>query len=109
MGGPYTKQRCKVSVSAAYGSDVDQVREVLLSVTEGASGIVEDPPPDTRFTMFGASGLEFDLLVWVDDPAGRDRVISELNNKVYKAFAAAGIEIPYSKHDVYIKQMPTSE
>lgn len=109
MGGPYTKQRCKVSVSAAYGSDVDQVREVLLSVAEGAPGVVDDPPPDTRFTTFGPSGLEFDLLVWVDDPAARDRVISELNNKVYKAFATAGIEIPYSKHDVYIKQMPTSE
>ncbi|HUH02697.1 MAG TPA: mechanosensitive ion channel family protein [Kofleriaceae bacterium] len=109
MGGPYTKQRVKVSVSAAYGSNVDQVREVLLSVTKGADGVVDDPQPDTRFSAFGASGLEFDLLVWVDDPAARDRVISQLNNKVYKAFAAAGIEIPYSKHDVYIKQMPASE
>jgi len=25
---------------------------------------------------------------------------------IYKAFAAADIEIPYSKHDVYIKELP---
>lgn len=25
---------------------------------------------------------------------------------VYKAFAANDIEIPYSKHDVYIKELP---
>ena len=29
-----------------------------------------------------------------------------LNGNVYKAFNAAGIEIPYSKQDVYVKEMP---
>jgi small-conductance mechanosensitive channel len=108
-GGPYIKQRVAIQVSAAYGSDVDQVREVLLSVTDGTPGVSEHPTPDTRFRSFGASGLDFELLVWVEDPARRDRVVCDLNTRVYKAFARAGIEIPYSKHDVYIKQMPRSE
>lgn len=108
-GGPDVKQRVKVSVSVAYGSDIDQVREVLLSVTGGVAGVATSPAPDTRFASFGASGLEFELLVWVEEAARRDRVVSDLNNRVYKAFAVAGIEIPYSKHDVYIKQMPASE
>jgi small-conductance mechanosensitive channel len=29
-----------------------------------------------------------------------------LNTEIYKTFNEAGIEIPYLKHDVYIKQMP---
>lgn len=107
-GGPYVKQRCKVCVSAAYGSDVDQVKAVLLSVTPGVENVAEFPEPEVRFSAFGSSGLDFQLLVWVDDPPRRDRAISELNSKVYKAFAAAGIEIPYNKHDVYIKQMPAA-
>jgi len=47
-----------------------------------------------------------ELLAWIDEPVFRGRVLDELNTRVYKAFAASGIEIPYSKHDVYVKQMP---
>lgn len=28
--------------------------------------------------------------------------------RIYKTLTAAGIEIPYSKHDLYIKQMPSA-
>jgi MscS family membrane protein len=35
-------------------------------------------------------------------------VLDELNRRVYKAFAAAGIEIPYAKRDVYVKELPTA-
>ncbi len=105
VGGPYAKQRAKVSVSAAYGSDADQVIEVMLSCLDGQSNVVDTPPPEVRFSEFGGSGLEFDLLFWIVDPAMRGRTVADLNKKVYEAFNAAGIEIPYSKHDVYVKQM----
>ncbi len=104
-GGPHPKQRVAVSVSAAYGSDIDQVIEVLLSCADGVANLAETPKPKVQFRTFGGSGLDFQLLVWVMDAARRDHTVSELNCKVYKAFAAAGIEIPYSKHDVYIKEM----
>ncbi len=103
-GGPHPKQRLHVGVSAAYGSDIDDVSEVLLGVVEGISQVCSDPLPETRLVEFGASGLEFRLLVWVNDPAERERVRDLLHRRVYKAFAKAGIEIPYSKLDVYIKE-----
>jgi small-conductance mechanosensitive channel len=105
-GGPYVKQRIDIEVSVAYGSDVDQVREVMLACVEGVEDVVKDPAPRVRFRKFGDSGLLFELLVWVGDPARRGALIDELNTRIYKAFAAADIEIPYSKHDVHIKEMP---
>lgn len=106
MGGPYTKQRVRISVSVAYGSDIDQVAEVMLGCAVGHPLVADSPSPETRFRSFGASGLDFELLVWLEDPGVRGKLIDELNSRIYKAFAAANIEIPYSKHDVYIKQMP---
>lgn len=106
-GGPHVKQRVSARVEAAYGSDVDEVSAVLLSCPEGLNHVCSRPAPQVRFREFGASGLVFDLLVWTDRPAMRGLLISELNVRVYKAFNAAGIEIPYNKHDVYIKQLPT--
>jgi len=105
-GGPHEKMRVRVKVEAAYGSDVDQVEKVLLRCVDGVQHITDDPAPRVRFRAFGASGLVFELLAWVEKPVYRGRVLHALNNKVYKAFAAEGIEIPYAKQDVYVKEMP---
>lgn len=108
-GGPSDKMRVRVKVAAAYGSDVDQVRDVLLSCTESAPWLATDPAPRVRFRAFGDSGLDFELLAWIERPLYRGRVLDELNRRVYKAFIAAGIEIPYPKQDVYVKELPRRE
>jgi len=105
-GGPYTKARVPVPVSVAYGSNIDRVYEVLRRCAPGTPHVVPEPAPNVYFLEFGASGLEFALMVWIDDPALKEVVIDELNARIYRALGAAKIEIPYSKHDVYIKQFP---
>jgi len=105
-GGPYQKMRVRVNVSVAYGSDVERVREILLSCTEGVEHVVADPVPRVRFRSFGASGLDFELLAWIERPVHRGRVLDRLNTRVYDAFNAHGIEIPYAKQDVYVKELP---
>lgn len=108
-GGPSVKQRIAVAVDAAYGSDVDQVRAVLVACVTGIAGISESPHPMTRFRAFGPSGLAFELMVWIDDPQERDRILDVMHERVYKGFRAAQIEIPFSKHDLYIKEAPNSQ
>jgi small-conductance mechanosensitive channel len=75
---------------------------------EGVDRICDEPEPRVRFRRFGDSGLDFELLAWIDLPVYRGRVLDGLNCRVYKAFNAAGIEIPYPKRDVYIKEMPSN-
>jgi len=106
MGGPSVSQRVRVSVDVAYGSDVDKVRNVLLECAKDHGLVVSSPQPTVRLRRFGGSGLAFELLVWLDQPAARGVLIDDINMRIYKAFAVAGIEIPYSKHDLYIKEMP---
>jgi small-conductance mechanosensitive channel len=105
-GGPHDKMRVRVKVSVAYGSDVDQVQEVLLGCANGVEHVSPRPEPRVRFREFGDSGLLFELLAWIDEPLYRGRVLHTLNTRVYKAFGEAGIEIPYAKFDLYIKEQP---
>jgi len=105
-GGPHEKMRVRVKVEAAYGSDIDMVEEVLLGCVEGVEHLVDEPSPRVRFRSFGASGLVFELMAWIEKPVFRGRVLHALNGEVYKAFRLAGIEIPYSKQDVYVKELP---
>jgi small-conductance mechanosensitive channel len=106
MGGPHVKQRVCVPVDVAYGSDVDQVRRVMLACGIAEPLAEKSPAPNVMFRRFGESGLCFELLVWLEEASARDALIDQLNDAIYKAFAAEGIEIPYRKHDVYIKQLP---
>jgi small-conductance mechanosensitive channel len=105
-GGPGEKYRIRIAVSVAYGSDIDKVREVLVNIALNEEAVCEDPEPRVRFRAFGASGLDFELLCWIDQPVLRGRLIDTLNCQVYKRFIEEKIEIPYSKHDLYIKEMP---
>ncbi|MBK7825166.1 MAG: mechanosensitive ion channel [Nannocystis sp.] len=104
--GPHEKERVLINVSVAYGSDVDVVRNVLLECPKGQRWVCEEPRPHVLFRLFGGSGLEFSLCVWIQQPAHKEDVIDNLNTRIYKAFASANIEIPFSKHDLYIKDMP---
>ena len=104
--GPHEKERVRVPVSIAYGTDIDLVRKVLLECPKGQPHICEEPRPFVQFREFGASGLEFSLCVWIQRPRFKDDVIDIINTRIYKALTAAGIEIPYAKHDVYLKELP---
>ena len=107
-GGPHLKYRIRVAVGVAYGSDIDQVRSVLMSVSEQSDAVCDDPEPRVRFRAFGASSLDFELLCWVENPEVRGRVLDALNTATYNRFREEGIEIPYAKQDLYIKEMPAS-
>ena len=105
-GGPDEKERIRIKVACAYGSDIDHVKQVLLDIGTGHEGVCPDPEPRVRFRTFGASGLELQLLCWIEEPVLRGRISDALNTEVYRRFAEEKIEIPYMKQDVYVKEMP---
>jgi len=106
-GGPYEKFRIRVKIGVAYGSDIDQVKAILMDVACNETQVCTDPEPRVRFRNFGASSLDVELLCWVNTPEERGRVLDALNTAIYKRFRQEGVEIPYSKQDVYIKEMPS--
>jgi small-conductance mechanosensitive channel len=107
-GGPWERERLRIKLGVAYGSDVDRVRAVLLEVAGGVEHVAAEPEPRVRFRSFGESGLDFELLVWIDEPVLRGRTQDALNTAIYKRFQAERIEIPYPKRDVYVRELPAA-
>jgi len=105
-GGPHKKYRIRVKVSVAYGSDIEQVTNTLIDVAGQQSSICQIPEPRVRFRELGNSGLLFELLCWIDEPVLAGRALDEMNRAIYNRFLQEGIEIPYSKQDIYIKGLP---
>ena len=104
-GGPTSQHRIRVAIGVAYGSDVDQVIEVLENVATENDDALAAPAPRVRLRSFGESSLDFELLVWIAKPIDRGRVKHELNCAVYKALNNNNIEIPYPQRDVHVRTM----
>jgi len=105
-GGPSVKNRLRVPVGVAYGSDIDKVRAVLQEIADTNTHVCVDPEPRVRFRGFGDSSLNFELLCWIQDPVQRGLVLDDLNSLIYKAFARERIEIPFPKRDLYVRHLP---
>jgi small-conductance mechanosensitive channel len=99
-GGPYEKTRVVIEVGVAYGSDIQQVREVLQRAAESVEHVVSDPAPRVRFSLMGDSALIFRIQGWIDSPAYRSAAVDGMNTAVYNALGEAGIEIPFPQRVV---------
>ncbi len=98
-GDPRVRLHCPVGV--AYGSDVPLVRNTLLQVAKGHSQVLKNPAPQVLFERFNNSSLDFDLLVWINNPEKQFVVKSEINYAIDEAFRKNSIRIPFPQSDVH--------
>ena len=95
--------RIHVPVGVAYGSDVELVTQTLYQVAADDEGVLQQPAPEVRFTKFGDSSLNFELLVWSDNPPRHLQLKSRLNYAIDAAFRRNDIEIPFPQRDLHVK------
>ena len=90
-------------------SDPAQVQRLLIESALGTARVLKDPEPAAHFTKFGADGLEFQLVFWIEDPAnGQTNVKSDVNLRVLAALRGAGIDIPYPQRVVRVLDATSS-
>ncbi len=102
-GGPWKKERIRIDIGVAYGSDVDRVKELLIEIARAHEEVVPDPEPRVRFRSFGDSALNLQLLCWIAEPVLRGRAIDGLLTDIYNRFNQEGIEIPFPQRDVHLR------
>ncbi|MEO5330581.1 MAG: mechanosensitive ion channel [Magnetococcus sp. YQC-5] len=95
--------RLIVSIGVAYGSDIEQVRGLLLGVARDESMVLRDPVPRALFMNHGPSALEFQLRVYHLDPDLRSTLMDRLNTAINRVFRAHGIEIPFPQQELHIR------
>lgn len=96
--------RIAVKVGVAYGSNPQEVTEILLNTAE-RHGLVQDKPaPDVVFEDFGSDALIFGLYVWVEIKMGVDwRVIaSDLRYMLYKTLTSKGVVLAFPQRDIHL-------
>ena len=109
---PEPRFRVRIKIGVAYGTDVDKLETILLSIARSNPLVVSHPEPRVRFRTFGDSSLDFELLCWAHRPHDKGKLVHELNRGVYNSLNEAGITIPFPQRDVHIHHhasMPLDE
>lgn len=99
--------KIKVHVAVAYGSDIEKVREVLLSVAIKHKEVLRDPvnKPMVYLVEFGENNIHFELLCVIADVNRKSVIKSDLNFMISKAFNENNIVMAFPQREVHIKQM----
>ena len=101
---PEPKSRVVVPFSVAYGSDINQVKEIILKEIKSIGDCCDEPEPLIRFREMGESSLNFKAYFYVDSFEKRFDAIDEANTKIYNALNKNKINIPFPQRDVYLKK-----
>ncbi|MDJ0736533.1 MAG: mechanosensitive ion channel [Nostocaceae cyanobacterium] len=95
--------RIHLPVGVAYGSDVNKVKTALLEAAREHKNILQTPQPHVFFKGFGDSSLNFELLIWINQPSHQMDIKSELYFLIEAALARYHIEIPFPQQDLHVR------
>ncbi len=93
--------RVRAKVGVAYGSDMEQVTEVLRKAGEAVPNRIEDRDPVILLLEFGDSSVVFEVSVWAADPWTARVTRSDLNMAIWRHFKGAEITIAFPQVDVH--------
>jgi small-conductance mechanosensitive channel/CRP-like cAMP-binding protein len=99
---PTTTARREIVVQAPYEIAPQRVEEALLSAVVDVDGVLTTPSPVAQTRNFADSGIEYRVMYFIDDYAARDRIESEVRQRIWYAFQRVGISIPFPIRNVYM-------
>lgn len=101
------KARVQLSIQVSYDSDLDLAMRLIEEIAHDHPRVLIEPAPAVHLRTFGESGIDLMLTVWIPDPEEGSAVLqSEINIKIWQAFKANNISIPFPQREVRVLNMP---
>ncbi len=104
MAFPDMRSQGRVGVGVGYGSDLAQVKRIMVEVAQEDPDVLKDPPPESFFVSFGDNALQMSLIFWVTDYTKVFQVTDRLNTGIMSRFTRDGITIPYPTRKVVLER-----
>ncbi len=93
--------RFRLPVQISYRDDPEITMRLMEQAARETERVLVDPPPVALLMGFGDNGPNLELRLWVNDPEnGVNNVRSDVYLRIWRAFNAHGISIPYPQHEV---------
>ena len=102
------KARVQLPIQVSYESDLELAMRLMEEIAHDHPRVLVEPAPAVHLRAFGESGIDLMLTVWIPDPEeGSAALQSEINMKIWQAFKANDISIPFPQREVRVLNMPS--
>ncbi|AGB01778.1 mechanosensitive ion channel family protein [Methanoregula formicica] len=105
---PDTTLKVRIPFSVAYGTDMDKVTEILLSIARDAvektPWVLSEPAPAVFLREFGESALNGQLTLWINDFSLQWETEDWINREILSRFQREGIEMPFRQIDIRVRE-----
>lgn len=99
----------RIQVAAGYGDSPDRVGSAVLGALAAMPDVRREPAPLVQLADFGDFAMNYVVKFWIDDYERHRLIASDARRRIWYAFRRQGIEIPFPKRDVYLKQERSEE
>ena len=96
-------RRVEWTFGIGYGDDYDKAKSIIASFIKDDPRVLAEPDYFIAITSLGDNSVNIVVRVWVKS-ADYWGVYFDMNEKVYKGFAEAGLNIPFPQLDVHLHQ-----
>ncbi len=101
-------EQAKITVGVAYGSKIDQVRQMIIDRISQLDCYDPKKGVQVLFQNFGESSVDLLVVVWVR-VASQVADIARIKENIYTVLGENGIEIPFPQADLHIRTtLPTT-
>jgi small-conductance mechanosensitive channel/CRP-like cAMP-binding protein len=101
--------RIRIPVSVAQDTDLLVLSEALLTVARHEPRVLSTPPAEVQFKSIGNESLNFELLVWINEPEANEPIRSSLNFRIAYEIRERGIKIPFPTREIILRNSGAME
>jgi potassium efflux system protein len=99
--------RTKLTIGVSYDNDPHQAMQVIEQVLKAHPAVLKNPAPGVWLSDLAPSSINFHVQYYFDLKQHNGlEVKSQILFNLWDRLKAAGIRIPYSQQDLYIKELP---
>jgi len=96
-------RRMELSVGISYGTDYDKAKSIIQTILSSDKRILTDPAPYIALKALNQSSVDILIRAWTARADYWD-VYYNINEQIYKIFAAHGIDIPFPQMTVHLSE-----
>ncbi len=97
-----SNRQIELKVIAAYGVDIEKVKNVLKSLLTNREDIMTAPSPAVFVNGITESAVEFRILFWVADISATSELRSRILSEIYQAVGKEEIKLPSTQNNVFV-------
>jgi small-conductance mechanosensitive channel len=92
---PDPRYRIQIHIGIGYGSNIEEVRQLIVETVRQVDGVLPDKPVDSLYIEMGESDMVFRVRWWIESYEDTRRMFDRVNTALQEAFDANGIDTPY--------------